>query len=71
MEVRSPPPPPTQKMYLSDACAIPPENKANSTIGAFLCPEIRAFTGFGARGLQPSPRSLVTENYYLFDKNGR
>ena len=30
-------------------------------IGAFLCPEIRAFTGFGARGLQPSPKSLVTE----------
>ena len=29
-------------------------------IGAFFCPEIRAFTGFGARFLQPAPKSLVT-----------
>ena len=38
-------------------------------IGAFLCPEIRVVAGFGARGLQPSPKSLVTEKYYLFGKN--
>ena len=29
-------------------------------IGAFLCPEIRAFTGLEARFLQPLPMSLVT-----------
>ena len=29
-------------------------------IGAFFCPEICAFTGFGARFLQPFPKSLVT-----------
>ena len=33
-------------------------------IGAFLCPEIRAFTGFGARFLQPFPKSLVTVKYH-------
>ena len=33
-------------------------------IGAFFCPEIRAFTGFGARFLQPFPKSLVTVRYY-------
>ena len=31
-----------------------------SPIGAFFCSEIRAFTGFGARVLQPAPKSLVT-----------
>ena len=31
-------------------------------IGAFFCPEIRAFTGVGARFLQPSPKSLETVN---------
>ena len=30
-------------------------------IGAFFCPEIRAFT---ARFLQPAPKSLVTVRYY-------
>ena len=31
-------------------------------IGAFFCPEIRAFTGLGgARFLRPFPKSLVTE----------
>ena len=29
-------------------------------IGAFFCPEICAFTDFGARFLQPTPRSLLT-----------
>ena len=29
-----------------------------------FCPEIRAFTGFGARFLQPFPKSLVTVRYY-------
>ena len=33
-------------------------------IGAFFCPEIRAFPGFGARLLQPFPKSLVTVKYY-------
>ena len=32
-------------------------------IGAFFCPEIRAFTGAGARFLQPFPKSLVTVKY--------
>ena len=37
-------------------------------IGAFFCPEIRAFTGFGVR----FPRqSLVTVQYFLHPKNGR
>ena len=29
-------------------------------VRAIFCPEIRAFTGFGARFLQPFPKSLVT-----------
>ena len=33
-------------------------------IGAFFGPEIRAFTGFGVRFLQPFPKSLVTVKYY-------
>ena len=33
-------------------------------IGAFFCPEIRAFPGLGARFLQPFPKSLVTVKYY-------
>ena len=33
-------------------------------IGAFFCPEIRAFKGFGARFLQPIPKSLVTVKHY-------
>ena len=33
-------------------------------IGAFFGPEIGAFTGFGARFLQPFPKSLVTVRYY-------
>ena len=33
-------------------------------IGAFFCLEIRAFTGLGARFLQPFSRSLVTVKYY-------
>ena len=33
-------------------------------IGAFFCPEIRAFTGVGARFRQPFPKSLVTVQYY-------
>ena len=33
-------------------------------IGAFFCPEIRAFTGFGARFLQPFPKSLVTVKHH-------
>ena len=37
-------------------------------IGAFLCPEIRAFTGFGVRFLR---QSLVTIKYCLHPKNGR
>ena len=32
-------------------------------MGAFFCPEIRAFTGVGARFLQPFPKSLVTVKY--------
>ena len=40
-------------------------------IGAFFCPEIRAFTGFGARFLQPFPKSLETVRYYSHTKNGR
>ena len=43
--------------------------------GPFSCPEIRAFMGFGARFLQPFPKSLVTVKYYLNTKkiagNGR
>ena len=31
---------------------------------ALFCPEIRAFTGFGARFLQPFPKSLVTVRHY-------
>ena len=37
-------------------------------IGAFSCPEIRAFTGFGARFLQPFPKFLVTVKYYSNSK---
>ena len=37
-------------------------------IGAFFCPEIRAFMGFGARFLQPFPKSLVTVKYYSSTK---
>ena len=33
-------------------------------IGAFFGPELRAFTGFGVRFLQPSPESLVTVKCY-------
>ena len=33
------------------------------TIGAFFCPELRAFTGFEARFLRPFPTSLVTVKY--------
>ena len=33
-------------------------------IGAFFCPEIRAFTGVGARFLQQFPKSLVTVKCY-------
>ena len=43
-------------------------------IGALFCPEIRAFTGFGARFLQPFPKSLVTVKYCSNTKmavNGR
>ena len=32
--------------------------------GLFICPEVRAFTGFGARFLQPSPMSLVAVKQY-------
>ena len=32
--------------------------------GLFVGPEIRAFTGFGARFLHPFPKSLVTVRYY-------
>ena len=32
--------------------------------GRFFCPEIRAFTGFGARFLRPFPKSLATVKYY-------
>ena len=32
-------------------------------IGVFFCPEIRAFTGFGSRFLQPFVKSLVTVKY--------
>ena len=43
----------------------PPPNKKKTSYAAltgasFFCPEIRAFTGFGARFLQPFPESLVT-----------
>ena len=37
-------------------------------IGAFFCLEIRASTGFGARFLQPFPKSLVTIKYFLNTK---
>ena len=30
----------------------------------FFCAEIRAFTGLGARLLQPFPKSLVSVKYY-------
>ena len=40
-------------------------------IGAFFCPEIRAFTGFGARSLQTFRKSLVTAKFYSTHKNGR
>ena len=43
-------------------------------IGAFFCPEIRAFTGFGARFLQPFLKSLVTvkcSSWPLIAVNGR
>ena len=46
-------PPPLNKLPLSYAAPI----------GAFFCPEIRAFTGVGARFLQPFPKSLVTVKY--------
>ena len=35
----------------------------SAPIGAFFCPEIRAFTGFGPRVPQPFPQSLVTVKY--------
>ena len=37
-------------------------------IGAFSCPEILAFTGFGARFLEPFPKPLVTVKYDLNTK---
>ena len=42
--------------------------KCAASIGAFFCPGIRAFTGFGARFLQPFPKSRVTITYYLNTK---
>ena len=36
----------------------------SALIGASFCPEVRAFTGSGARILQPFPKSLVTVKYY-------
>ena len=53
-----------------------PKSQVNyaAPIGAFFCPEIRSFTGFGARFLQPLPKSLVTIRYYSSTKmaiNGR
>ena len=33
-------------------------------LGPFFCPEIRAFTGFGTRFLQPFPKSLVTVKHH-------
>ena len=43
---------------------ICPASNYAAPIGAFLCPEIRAFTGLGARVLQSLPKSLVTVKYY-------
>ena len=40
-------------------------------LGPLLCPENRAFTGFGARVLQPFTKSLETVRYYSHTKNGR
>ena len=54
---------PPLSLYLSLSYAAP--------IGAFFCPEILAFTGFGARFLQPFPKSLVTIRYSSHTKNGR